>query len=352
MNRIGYSEGESFELPMPDDFHVHFRQGGPLASYVRRHAASFGRAMAMPNTLPPVSDSRGIESYRNELLAALPQDSGFQVLMTFKILPGMDRRTVQDCAAAGAVAGKYYPSGATTHAEDGPRSFGQVEEVLKAMEDLDLVLSIHGEAPEASTFDREKAFLPALESLIVRHPRLRIVLEHLSSAEAVSFVAGGPDTLAATITAHHLLFTLDSMMGGNLDPHLFCKPVIKSEKDRRALMAAVFSGSRKFFFGSDSAPHGRAAKEKAKAPGGVYSAPTALPALVSLFEAEGKLDALPGFLSAYGADFYRLPRLPGRLKLVKKEWEVPGEMDGVVPMCANARLPWSFAPDRLESGAH
>lgn len=344
MNTVGYLEGESFELPMPDDFHVHFRQGGAMASYVQRHAASFGRAMAMPNTLPPLIDGPSIESYRSEILAALPRGSGFQALMTFKILPGMDKKAVQACAAAGVVAGKYYPSGATTHAGDGPRSFRQVEEVLEAMEALDLVLSIHGEAPQASTFDREKAFLPSLESLILRHPRLRIVLEHLSSAEAVSFVAGGPETLGATITAHHLLFTLDDMMGGNLDPHLFCKPVIKTEKDRRALLDVVFSGSRKFFFGSDSAPHERAVKEKAKAPGGVYSAPTALPALVSLFEKEGRLDVLPGFLSAFGADFYRLPRTSGRLRLVKKAWEVPQEMDGVVPMCANTRIPWSLEP--------
>ena len=339
-----FDEGAVLEIPMPDDFHVHFRQGQAMALFVRRHALSFGRAMAMPNTLPPVADARGVESYRNAILACLPEASSFQPLMTFKILPGMKARTVEDCVSAGVLAGKYYPSGATTHAADGPSSFGQVEEVLDVLEATGTVLSIHGEDPAAPTFQREKAFLPAVEKLLARRPRLKIVLEHLSTAEAARFVRQGPSNLAGTITAHHLLYTLDSMMGGNLDPHLFCKPVIKTEEDRKALLEAALSGSGKFFFGSDSAPHTREAKEKAKAPGGVYSAPTALLALVELFEAEGRLDALADFVAGYGADFYALPRPEGRLRLAKLPWDVPQEMDGVVPMGALSRLSWSLVP--------
>jgi len=331
-----------FTMPKPDDFHVHLRQGPPLHLYARRHAACFGRAIVMPNTMPPIADVSSLARYREEI-AGFTSDSGFLPLMAFKLLPGMEAKTVDACVAAGAVAGKYYPAGATTNAADGPSSPEAVADALEAMEEADIVLSIHGEAPEAPSLEREKAFLGTVERIMDRWPRLRIVLEHLSTKESVDFVSSGPDRLGATITAHHLLFTIDDMLGSGLNPHLFCKPILKSAGDRAALREAAFSASPRFFFGSDSAPHERAAKESASAPGGVYSAPTAIPALVGLFESEGALAALATFAASNGARFYRLVPPSGTLRLRREAWSVPEMIDGVVPMCAGAVLAWRLA---------
>lgn len=330
-------------LPMPDDFHVHLRQGEALPAYVVRQARSFGRSLVMPNTLPPIADSAAMDRYRAQILASLPAGSSFRPLMSFKLLPGMSREKVLACAAAGAVAGKYYPSGSTTNAVDGPRSPDEVEEALETMEEAGLVLSIHGEEPEAPVLERETVFLSRVEEILGRRTRLKVVLEHLSTAQAAGFVARGPERLGATLTAHHLLYTLDDLIGGGLNPHLFCKPILKTQADREALRRSAFSGSPKFFFGSDSAPHPRGKKESASAPGGVYSAPTAVPALVGLFEHEGVLEFLPAFLAAFGAAFYGLPPVEGRLELVRRPWRVPPELDGAVPMCAGEELAWDFA---------
>lgn len=341
--KVGTSVADELSLPRPDDFHAHFRQGAAMALYVAREAASFGRAVAMPNTLPPVADAAGIAGYRRMLEAAAPRGLDFQPLMTFKLLPGMNASTVRACAAAGAIAGKYYPAGATTNAADGPRNPDEVAAALDAMEAAGLVLSIHGEAPDAPAFDREARFLDTVASIMDRWPRLKIVLEHLSSAAAADFVASGPDRLAGTITAHHLLYTADDFLGGGLNPHLFCKPIIKFADDRDALRKAAFSGSPKFFFGSDTAPHPRAAKESGSAPGGIYSAPTAVPALAGLFERFGALPALGGFIAGFGAGFYGLEPPRGMLRLRREAWRVPEEIDGAVPMCAGTVLEWRLA---------
>ena len=334
---------EELILPKPDDFHIHLRQGEMLQPYVRSQAVWCGRALVMPNTLPPVADAASLIAYRDKIIACLPESSNFTPLMSFKLLAGMSAATVEACAKAGAVAGKYYPAGATTNAADGPLNPEAVAEALSAMETAGIVLSIHGEAPDAPSLEREGTFLATLEKILVRWPRLRVVLEHLSTREAVDFVAAGPERLTATITAHHLLFTIDDMMGGSLNPHLFCKPVIKSAKDRGALRNAAFSGSSKCFFGSDSAPHDRKVKESAHAPGGVYASPTAIPALAGLFESEGVLEAFRSFIAVNGARFYRLPAPQGSLRLLRQSWSVPGEMDGAVPMCAGKVLAWRLA---------
>lgn len=325
-------------LPRPDDFHVHFRQGEAMKAYVRRHARCFGRALAMPNILPPVADAGAMIRYRDEIAAAAPPD--FTPLMSFKLLPGMKAETVLECAKAGAVAGKYYPAGATTHSLDGPRNPGDVAGALEAMQEADIPLCVHGEDADLPVLEREAAFLDTVETILAHYPRLRVVLEHLSSKEAARFVLAGPERLAATVTAHHLLFTIDDMLGASMNPHLFCKPLLKTAADRDALREAVFSGDPRFFFGSDSAPHPREAKESGAAPGGVYSSPTAIPALAGLFEEEGCLEALAGFVSGNGADFYRLPLCGGTLRLAREDWIVPSEIDGVVPMCAGAALRW------------
>lgn len=340
-------QAESLELPIPCDFHVHFRQDEALGRYVRRHAECFGAALVMPNTIPPVSDGKSVEEYRNIILSATLGSPGLHPLMTFKLLPGMGAQTVADCHKAGVVAGKYYPSGATTNSSDGPRSEEEAADAISEMERRGIILSIHGEAPDAPSFERERAFLPTLERIMSRWPRLRIVLEHVSTKSALDFVLGAPDTLVATITAHHLLFTIDDMVGGGLNPHLFCKPIIKSAEDRAALRTAVFNGTPKIFFGSDSAPHARQSKEKAMSPGGVYSSPTAIQALVGLFEAEACLSRLPGFLASFGATFYGFSQSGESIVLKKIPWKVPEEMDGCVPMCAGMTLEWQVLGRRL-----
>lgn len=340
--QVATDSGDFLVLPKPDDFHVHFRQGEAMALYVRRHAASFGRAMVMPNTIPPIADPVSLIRYRGEICDQIPADAGFVPLLTFKLLPGLSGQTVAACAGAGAIAGKYYPAGATTNASDGPSSPEDVAEALDAMEDLDIVLSIHGEDPDSPSMKREAAFLPTVERILAAWPKLRVVLEHLSTKEAVDFVRSGPDRLGATITAHHLLFTIDDMLGGGLNPHLFCKPILKTAADREALLDAALSGSPKFFFGSDSAPHPRSAKERASAPGGVYSSPTAIPALAGLFESKGNLPAFEAFVARAGARYYRLAPPGGELRLKHESWVVPGEIDGVVPMCAGSRLDWKI----------
>ena len=331
----------SIELPRPDDFHVHLRSGPAMAAYARREAASFGRALVMPNILPPVTAAAGIESYRRAIMDALQGATpGFEPLMAFKLHPGMDAETVRACARAGAIAGKYYPAGATTNSADGIRSPVEIEVALAAMEEEGLVLSIHGEDPAAPVLEREAAFLPVVESILARHPRLRVVLEHLSGAEALAFVLSGPPNLAGTLTAHHLSFTLDDLLGEGLDPHLFCKPVVKTARDRAALREAAFSGQRRLFFGSDSAPHPRTAKEARRAPAGIYAAPAALASVVGLFAEAGAEGAMRAFLCENGAAFYGLPPATGSITLVEEAWTVPEELDGSVPMFAGKSLAW------------
>ncbi|MDH7483977.1 MAG: dihydroorotase [Spirochaetales bacterium] len=342
-------EAEFIEIPMPDDLHVHLRQGQMLVHAVRAQAGQAGRLLVMPNTLPPVSTLERLAAYRAEVdraLADLPPEVRTEPLYTFKILPEMRADEVLALALAGVVAGKYYPSGATTNAADGPRSFEDVADILEAMQEVGLVLSIHGEDPDAPVFERERAFLPQVEQLLARYPRLRIVLEHLSDAESVDFVRQGPERLGATITAHHLLFTLEDMMGSSFNPHLYCKPVLKTAQDREALCQAVLSGSPKFFFGSDSAPHPRSKKECAAAASGVFAAPTAVPALVELFETLGGPASLAHgsaflrFMAGNGAAFYGLPAPYRTLTLLRTPWVVPAEIGGVVPMLAGHTLAW------------
>ncbi|HRT39545.1 MAG TPA: dihydroorotase [Rectinema sp.] len=346
---------DRFDMPLPDDFHAHLRQGALLKASVLGHAGQFARVLLMPNTLPPIASPSQLKAYRSEIdqvLAELPLEKRFEPLYTFKLLPGMKGYDIEALVQKGAIAGKYYPSGSTTNAADGPRSFDEVEDALNVMEEMGLVLCIHGEDPSAPILERERAFLPQVERLILRHPSLHVVLEHLSDARSVRFVQQGPQNLAATITAHHLLFTLDDMMADSLNPHLYCKPVLKFARDRNALRMAVLSGSNKFFFGSDSAPHPRGKKECSAAASGVYSAPTALPALVELFADLGGLDQLVPFLSENGARFYGLAAKPSvkgneqqdedsrSIAFQRMPWTVPETIDGLVPMCASQRLSW------------
>lgn len=329
-------------LRRPDDMHVHLRQGPELAGYAQDLASSFARALVMPNTIPPITTPEGLAGYRTAILKAA--GGGFVPLMTFKIQPGMDRERVRALKSAGAVAGKYYPQGVTTNSEDGIAESETVMETIAAMEAEGLVLCLHGEEPGAEALDRERAFLPRLIQFAERFPGLRIVLEHVSSAPGVEAVLALPDRVAATVTVHHLLYTLDDLFGGGLDPHLFCKPVVKGARDRKAIQQVVLEANRRFFFGSDSAPHPRAAKEGPRVAAGVYSMPASLSLLAGFFDESGRLDLLEPFVSRFGAEFYGLPLNEGRLELRREAWQVPEVAHGVVPLAAGRELPWRVAP--------
>ncbi len=334
------------KIRKPDDFHVHLRQGSRLKDYVVREARYFNRALVMPNTLPPITTPEMIAAYRSEISKIIADSdpdcrmTDFTPLMTFKLLPGMKGELIQSCARAGAIAGKYYPQGSTTNASDGPSKPGDIQEALDAMEEAGLVLSIHGEDPSSPVLEREQRFLPTVEYILERWPGLKVVLEHLSTKEAVEFVKNGPDRLAGTITAHHLLFTIDDMIGESMKPGLFCKPVLKTGADREALRHAVCSGSLKFFFGSDSAPHPTEAKRREASPAGIYSAPTAVGMLVEVFRNLGSFAELEKFWSKNGALFYGLPIREDYIELTQEDWVVPEEIDGAIPLGSGTKLSW------------
>jgi dihydroorotase len=331
-----------FAIRAPDDMHVHLRQGTGLRPWALETARAFRRALAMPNTLPPLITAERVESYRQEILKAVADDAvaaGFTPLMAFKLLPGMGRAEVEGLAKAACMIGKYYPAGATTNAEDGIVSPESVAGALRAMEALGIVLSVHAEDPDAPALEREEAFLPVIARIASAYPKLRIVVEHLSTSAAVDWVSKAREGIAATITAHHLAFCIDDMIGGGLDPHLFCKPVLKSKRDRDALRRAAFSGDGRFFFGSDSAPHPKERKESGSAPGGVFSSPVAMPLLAGIFIQAGARESLEAFCSANGARFYGLDPNREFLAFAEKPWTVPSQIGGAVPLLAGKIVP-------------
>lgn len=328
---------QQIRIRKPDDFHLHLRRGEMLTSVAPLSAASFSRALVMPNTLPPITSPEAIQSYRQEILAAAP---GLEPLMSFKLLPDFDPGAIPALKEAGAVAAKYYPAGATTNAEDGIRNPKEAYALFEALQQAGLVLCVHAEDPDAPVFEREAAFLPHIARIARDFPRLKVVVEHLSSRAAVEAVLQLPRSVGATITAHHLAFTAEDMLGGKLDSRLFCKPIVKFDADRRALVEAAVSSSGRFFFGSDSAPH--SPKAKAAGAAGSFTAPVALSLLAQVFEEAGRLETYEDFTSRFGADFYGLPLNRGELICEKRPWRVPDATGGVVPVCAGEELEWSF----------
>ncbi|MFP4113097.1 MAG: dihydroorotase [Spirochaetota bacterium] len=351
----------TIDLRAPDDFHVHLRQAPLLTPVVRETARWFARVLVMPNTIPPITTAEGLDAYRREILASLPPGRQLEPLLTFKLVPDLDPASVSGLAAAGAIGGKLYPQGVTTNSSDGAANAEALYPIIEAMEANDLVLEIHAELPGAFSLDRETAFLPTVERIAARFPKLRVVIEHVSSAETLSALANLPETVAATVTVHHLYLTLDDVVGGDLRPHYFCKPIAKRPADRAAIRDAVFGGNRRVFFGSDSAPHPRGAKESDCGCAGIYTAPVALPLLAELFDREGlplrETDAgsgtsLEAFVSRYGAEFYRVPINADRIILEEREWTVPAECAGVVPFRAGERLRYDlrYRGGQCESG--
>ncbi len=327
------------DITRPDDMHIHLRQGNELEHYVHDADTWFGRVVVMPNTVPPIADAQALVAYRNTILSYATR---LKPLMTFKIIEGMDSDRIASLKQAGAVAGKYYPQGVTTNSSDGVLDFRKLYSVFACMQEQNLVLSIHGEAPGVFCLRREQEFIPIMHSICSDFPRLRIVLEHLSTKEAVDFVLRSSERVCATITVHHLLLTLDDILGDGINPHAFCKPILKTPEDREALQAAVLSGNPKFFFGSDSAPHPKRTKECSNGASGIYSIPVAVPLLAGFFEENSRLDLLENFTSGFGASFYGLPRNTERIRLVRSETTIPETYHGIVPLLAGNRISWKL----------
>ena len=339
---------DALTLARPDDWHAHLRDGAAMASVVTATARQFARAIVMPNLRPPVVNVEHARGYRERLLAALPPGSSFEPLMTLYLTDRTRPSDIEAAKAAGFVkAVKYYPAGATTNSDSGVTDIRKCDAVLEAMQAAGMPLLVHGEVTDAEVdvFDREAVFLErTLAALVERFPKLKFVVEHITTAQAARFVAGAGPNVAATITAHHLLMNRNSIFAGGINPHHYCLPVLKRESHRQALLAAAASGSAKFFLGTDSAPHSRTAKESCCGSAGMYTAHAALELYAEAFEQAGALDKLEAFASHSGADFYGLPRNPGRVTLERREWQVPDEYafgeDRVVPLRAGQKLRW------------
>jgi dihydroorotase len=322
------------EITRPDDWHVHLRDGELLARVLPATARRFGRAVVMPNLDPPICTVEQARAYRERILACVPADASFEPLMTLYLTGETTAAEIGRAQASGLVHGvKLYPKGATTHSDAGVSGLAGLEPVLEALERHDLPLLVHGEAtdPECDVFDRERVFLEReLAPTVARFPGLRLVFEHITSAESVAFVREASARVGATITPQHLLLNRNALFEGGLRPHHYCVPLLKRETDRRALLGAATSGDPHFFLGTDSAPHLRRTKEAACGCAGVYSAPIALELYAEAFAQVGRIDRLEGFASHFGADFYGLPRNAARVRLVPEPFTGPAE-DGDGP---------------------
>jgi dihydroorotase len=338
-------------LTRPDDWHLHLRDGVGLAAVLPDTARRFARAIVMPNLKPPVTTVLQASEYRDRIRAALPDGLAFEPLMTLYLTDNTPPSTIAAARASGFVHGvKLYPAGATTNSDAGVTDLSKCLLTLEAMQDHRLPLLIHGEATgrDVDVFDREARFIErTLTGLVQRFPKLPIVFEHITTANAVKFVLAAPDHVGATITAHHLLLNRNALFEGGIRPHHWCLPVLKREVHRQALVKAATSGNPKFFLGTDSAPHARHTKEAACGCAGLYTAHAAIELYAEAFDSVGALDRLEGFASFFGADFYGLPRNRGTITLERVATPVPGELpfgdETVVPMRAGETVAWRLA---------
>lgn len=338
-------------ITRPDDWHVHFRDGEMLSLVVPDTARRFARAIAMPNLVPPVTTTEDALAYRERILnAAGATSTEFEPLMTLYLTDDTRADEIHRAADSGRVhAVKLYPAGATTNSAHGVTDLRRAHGALEAMGETGLPLLVHGEVVDKTVdvFDREREFIDrVLRPLIDRFADLRVVFEHVTTSDAVEFVLEGPDTLAATITAHHLLLSRNALFDGGLRPHHYCLPVLKRETHRQALIAAATGDSGKFFLGTDSAPHAKSDKESACGCAGIYTAHAAIELYAEAFEGAGKLDALEAFASLNGPRFYGLPANASRITLEKQSWEVPSVLHfgsrELVPYAAGERLAWKL----------
>lgn len=334
-------------ITRPDDWHVHLRDGDVLTDTVRDISRYNGRALIMPNTVPPVTNTELAIAYRDRIMAEQPSPQ-FQPLMSLYLTDNTSPEEIRKAKASGiVVAAKLYPAGATTNSDSGVTSAKNIYPVLEAMQEVGMLLLVHGEVTthDVDIFDREKAFIDNVLAPIVNDfPGLKIVLEHITTADATNFVKQANDNVAATITAHHLLYNRNHMLVGGIKPHFYCLPILKRNTHQKALIEAATSGSKKFFLGTDSAPHAKGHKESACGCAGSYTAHAALELYAEVFEQEGKLANLEAFASHNGPDFYGLPRNADTVTLTKAPWTVPESMpfgsDIVVPIRAGEQIDW------------
>jgi dihydroorotase len=343
------------EIRRPDDWHLHLRDGAAMAAVLPFTAARFARAIVMPNLKPPVTTTDAAGAYRQRIVAALPAGAKFTPLMTLYLTDRTDPAEIERAKASGFVHGcKLYPAGATTNSDSGVTDIRNIDAALARMGELGVPLLVHGEvtAREVDVFERETRFMSeVLSPTLARHPKLRVVFEHITTQDAVEFVKSARDGVAATITPQHLLHNRNAIFEGGIRPHFYCLPILKTEPDRAALLDAATSGDPRFFLGTDSAPHAQHTKENACGCAGMFSAHAGIELYAEAFELVGKLDRLQGFASDFGADFYGLPRNAERLRLARRSWTPPanypfprdgGGMDRLVPMRAGEPVAWQL----------
>ena len=335
-------------LIRPDDWHIHLRDGAALRQTVPDAARTFARAIIMPNLVPPVRDGVQADAYKARILAARPQDNPFDPLMVLYLTDQTSPEVIRQAFTQGqAVAAKLYPAGATTNSDSGVTALEKIYPALEVMAEVGMPLLVHGEVTHADVdiFDREKAFIDQqLVALTERFATLKMVFEHITTAHAVDFVRSASDRVAATITAHHLLYNRNHMLVGGIRPHYYCLPILKRQRHQQALGDAVVSGSNKFFLGTDSAPHAQHAKEAACGCAGCYSAHAAIELYAEAFDELGALDKLEAFASLNGPDFYGMPRNSETITLVREPWTVPATLQlgdqQLVPLRAAETIHW------------
>ncbi len=342
---------DSLTFIRPDDWHLHLRDGAAMAAVLPDTARRVARAIVMPNLKPPVRTTAEALAYRERILAALPAGARFEPLMTLYLTDDTPPEEIARAKLSGRVqAVKYYPAGATTHSDAGVTRISRCFAALEKMAELGVPLLVHGEVtdPVVDVFDREKAFIEdVLGPLVERFPSMRVVLEHITTRDAVHYVEVTGPNIAATITAHHLLLNRNALFQGGIRPHHYCLPVLKREQHREALIEAAISGNPKFFLGTDSAPHAKHTKENDCGCAGIYTAHAAIELYATAFEEAGALDRLEGFASLHGPKFYGLPPNQEKIRLERRAWNVPAVLGfgehQLVPLRAGESLPWSLA---------
>ncbi len=345
------SSTREFSITRPDDWHLHLRDGAALASVLPHTAAQFARAIVMPNLKPPVTTVEQAGAYRQRILDALPAGMQFEPLMTLYLTnntPPDEIRRAKDSGFVHAV--KLYPAGATTNSDAGVTDLRKCYKTLETMQEVGLPFLVHGEVtdPEIDLFDREAVFIErVLQPLRSDMPELKVVFEHITTSEAAAYVAQASGPIAATITAHHLLYNRNEIFKGGIRPHYYCLPVLKRETHRLALVQAATSGNARFFLGTDSAPHAKGVKENACGCAGCYTALHAMELYAQAFDQVGALDKLEAFASFNGPEFYQLPRNTGKIALKRESWTLPAELqyldDKLVPLNGGETIHWKLA---------
>ncbi|WP_299599605.1 dihydroorotase [uncultured Microbulbifer sp.] len=341
---------QQITLRAPDDWHIHLRDGTALARTVGDAAKQFRRAIIMPNLVPPVVNAEDALAYKGRIESEVPEGGDFTPLMVIYLTDNTTAEVVQQAHAAGVVAAKLYPAGATTNSDSGVTDIANIYPALEAMQSCGMKLLLHGEvtSSDIDIFDRERVFIENILGPVVDDfPTLKIVLEHITTAHAVEFVSQAREGVAATITAHHLLYNRNHMLVGGIRPHYYCLPILKRSSHQTALIEAATSGSPKFFLGTDSAPHIQGKKEAACGCAGCYTAFSAIELYAEAFEQAGKLEQLEGFASEFGPDFYGLPRNTGTITLIRDPWTLPSGLpmgaDSLIPLAAGETLNWRLA---------